>query len=136
MSNLVKRFALSDAPDKKAVQRQSTSSVEAESPPFELSPLCTDTAQPSTSKIELNDYDFDSESDYDSSEETSPSKQSKWIGNIHSVNIDTEEFKSLPADVRYDILTDLKDTRKQNSWGRIHEMPPVSFLCVCCLIII
>lgn len=125
MSNLVKRFALSDAPDKKAVQRQSTSSVEAESPPFELSPLCTDTAQPSTSKIELNDYDFDSESDYDSSEESSPSKQSKWIGNIHSVNIDTEEFKSLPADVRYDILTDLKDTRKQNSWGRIHEMPPV-----------
>ncbi|XP_043464302.1 DNA excision repair protein ERCC-5 [Leptopilina heterotoma] len=128
MSNLVKRFALSDASDKKAVQKQSTSSVEPESTvaiPFELNPLYTETAQPSTSKIELNDYDFDSESDFDSSEESSPTKQSKWIGNIHSVNIDTEEFKSLPADVRYDILTDLKDTRKQNSWGRIHEMPPV-----------
>ena len=83
--------------------------------------------QPSTSKTQSGDFDFDYESDYDSSEELSPRKQSKWMGNIHSVNVDSNDFKSLPADVRYDILTDLKETRKQNSWGRIHEMPQVCF---------
>lgn len=60
-----------------------------------------------------------------SSEEDSPRKQTKWAGNIHSVDVNTEEFKNLPADVRYDILTDLKETRKQNSWGKLHEMPEV-----------
>ncbi|XP_024939553.1 DNA repair protein complementing XP-G cells homolog isoform X2 [Cephus cinctus] len=65
--------------------------------------------------------DYDSGSD--SSEEISPRRLTKWTGNIHNVDVDSEEFKALPADVRYDILTDLKETRKQNSWGRLHEMP-------------
>ena len=76
----------------------------------------------STSKLNLDDY-IDSD---DSELELSPRKQTKWAGNIHSVDVNTEEFKNLPADVRYDILTDLKETRKQNSWGRIHELPAVS----------
>lgn len=75
---------------------------------------------PSTSKAELSISD-DYESD--SSSESSPRKQTKWVGNIHNVNVASAEFKGLPADVRYDILTDLKETRKQNSWGRLHEMP-------------
>lgn len=77
---------------------------------------------PSTSKMEssYND-DFNS----DSSDEPSPKKQTKWIGNIHNVDVTSNEFKALPADVRYEILTDLKETRKQNSWGRLHEMPEV-----------
>lgn len=78
---------------------------------------------PSTSKVELtvsDDYDSDS------SVELSPRKQTKWIGNIHSVDVSSSEFRSLPADVRYEILTDLKETRKQNSWGRLHEMPEES----------
>lgn len=66
----------------------------------------------------------DDDSD-DASVELSPRKQSKWMGNIHSVDVTSSEFKALPADVRYDILTDLKETRKQNSWGRLHEMPQV-----------
>ena len=78
---------------------------------------------PSTSKfVDSEDY-INSD---DEQLETSPRKQTKWMGNIHSVNLDNEEFKNLPADVRYDILTDLKETRKQNSWGRIHELPKVS----------
>lgn len=36
------------------------------------------------------------------------------------------QFRNLPADVRHEILTDLKETRKQNSWGRIHELPKQS----------
>ncbi|XP_071868805.1 rad2 superfamily protein mus201 isoform X2 [Bombus fervidus] len=78
---------------------------------------------PSTSKAELSHSD---DCNSDSSDEPSPRKQTKWIGNIHSVDVTSAEFKTLPADVRYEILTDLKETRKQSSWGRLHEMPEES----------
>lgn len=78
---------------------------------------------PSVSNVQS--YVDDSEHDSDSLVELSPRKQSKWTGNIHNVDVTSNEFKALPADVRYDILTDLKETRKQNSWGRLHEMPQV-----------
>ncbi|NP_001153363.1 mutagen-sensitive 201 [Nasonia vitripennis] len=71
----------------------------------------------------VGDSDDYMDSDDEIQTELSPRKQTKWMGNIHSVDVNTEEFKNLPADVRYDILTDLKETRKQNSWGRIHELP-------------
>lgn len=71
----------------------------------------------------------DDQYDSDTLVELSPRKQSKWMGNIHSVDVTSNEFKALPADVRYDILTDLKETRKQNSWGRLHEMPQVCNKC-------
>lgn len=78
--------------------------------------------EPSTSRTQLSlSDDYDS----DSSVELSPRKQTKWIGNIHNVDVSSAEFKALPADMRYEILTDLKETRKQNSWGRLHEMPEV-----------
>ncbi|XP_043793028.1 DNA excision repair protein ERCC-5 homolog [Apis laboriosa] len=78
---------------------------------------------PSTSKAESSSNDV---YDSDSSDELSPRKQTKWIGNIHNVDVTSAEFKDLPADVRYEILTDLKETRKQSSWGRLHEMPEES----------
>ncbi|KAG5306890.1 ERCC5 protein, partial [Acromyrmex insinuator] len=74
----------------------------------------------------LQSYVDDDQDDSDSSVELSPRKQSKWMGNIHNVDVTSNEFKALPADVRYDILTDLKETRKQNSWGRLYEMPQES----------
>ncbi|EZA58905.1 DNA repair protein complementing XP-G cells [Ooceraea biroi] len=76
---------------------------------------------PSTSNVQTNISD--DEDDSDTSLKRSPRKQSKWIGNIHSIDVTSSEFKALPADVRYDILNDLKETRKQNSWSRLHEMP-------------
>lgn len=45
------------------------------------------------------------------------------FADLHSVDVTCDEFKTLPADVRHDILTELKETRKQSSWGRIHLMP-------------
>ncbi|XP_003491427.1 DNA repair protein complementing XP-G cells isoform X2 [Bombus impatiens] len=78
---------------------------------------------PSTSKAESSHSD---DCNSDSSDEPSPKKQTKWSGNIHSVDVTSAEFKTLPADVRYEILTDLKETRKQSSWGRLHEMPEES----------
>lgn len=80
---------------------------------------------PSTSKAQIYISDNGDEDDSNTSVELSPRKQSKWMGNIHSVDVTSNEFKALPADVRYDILTDLKETRKQNSWGRLHEIPQV-----------
>ncbi|KAI4499427.1 hypothetical protein M0802_005323 [Mischocyttarus mexicanus] len=74
----------------------------------------------------MDEKDYISSDDSDSSMQLSPRKQTKWMGNIHSVDLSTAEFKSLPADVRYDILTDLKETRKQSSWGRLYEMPEES----------
>jgi len=44
---------------------------------------------------------------------------------IHSVDFSSETFRCLPTEVQHEILLQLKDTRKQNSWGRIHEMPQV-----------
>ncbi|OXU18387.1 hypothetical protein TSAR_010302 [Trichomalopsis sarcophagae] len=76
---------------------------------------------PSTSTCGDSDDYMDSDDELQT--QLSPRKQTKWMGNIHSVDVNTEEFKNLPADVRYDILTDLKETRKQNSWGRMHELP-------------
>ncbi|XP_063973946.1 uncharacterized protein LOC135160830 [Diachasmimorpha longicaudata] len=73
--------------------------------------------------LALDSTSDDTESD---SDELSPRKQSKWRGNIHTVDITSEDFRNLPPDVRYDILTDLKETRKQNSWGRLHEIPEES----------
>lgn len=46
--------------------------------------------------------------------------------NIQSIDVNSKHFKGLPADVRHDILTDLKDMRKQSSWGRLHELPAQS----------
>lgn len=42
---------------------------------------------------------------------------------LHSIDINSEEFLSLPPDMRHDILTELKETRKQNSWAKLHLMP-------------
>lgn len=43
--------------------------------------------------------------------------------NIHKIDITSSHFKSLPADMRHDILFDLKETRKQSNWGRLRELP-------------
>nr|XP_022914076.1 DNA repair protein complementing XP-G cells homolog isoform X1 [Onthophagus taurus]XP_022914077.1 DNA repair protein complementing XP-G cells homolog isoform X1 [Onthophagus taurus] len=73
------------------------------------------------------EYSSESESEtesssYDTTESSSPSKS--W--DLHSIDEKSTQFKSLPADVRHEILTELKETRKQNSWGRIHELPTQS----------
>ncbi|XP_060531638.1 DNA excision repair protein ERCC-5 homolog [Cylas formicarius] len=70
-----------------------------------------------------NSYCNDSDNDSDEDEQKcSPSKQ--W--DLHTIDMESIQFKSLPVDVRHEILTDLKETRKQSSWGRIHEIPKIS----------
>ncbi|XP_066903980.1 DNA excision repair protein ERCC-5 isoform X2 [Halyomorpha halys] len=57
------------------------------------------------------------ESDLDSDREVFRYKD------LHSIDINSEEFLSLPPDMRHDILTELKETRKENSWAKLHLMP-------------
>lgn len=45
---------------------------------------------------------------------------------LHSVDIHSEQFKQLPPEIRHEILSELIETKKQNSWTRIHEMPEVN----------
>lgn len=45
---------------------------------------------------------------------------------LHSIDTKSPYFLSLPLETRHEILTELKETRKQSSWGRIHELPKKS----------
>ncbi|XP_046401963.1 DNA excision repair protein ERCC-5 [Ischnura elegans] len=49
-------------------------------------------------------------------------KLSSWV-DPHEVDLQSESFKALPVEVRHEILTDLKEARKESSWGRLHKMP-------------
>lgn len=46
--------------------------------------------------------------------------------NLQTIDVTSKHFLSLPADVRHEILTDIKGMRKQSSWGRLHELPEES----------
>ncbi|KAK8380780.1 hypothetical protein O3P69_008013 [Scylla paramamosain] len=48
------------------------------------------------------------------------------LPNLHHFNFDSEEFKNLPLEAKHEILTELQDTRKQNSWANINDMPQQS----------
>ncbi|KAJ8960720.1 hypothetical protein NQ318_020012 [Aromia moschata] len=65
-----------------------------------------------------------SSSEDDDSEDTDSSPTKHW--DLHTIDMSSSHFRSLPVDVRHEILTDLKETRKQSSWGRLHEMPKQS----------
>lgn len=43
--------------------------------------------------------------------------------NLQAIDVKSSHFQSLPADIRHEILSDIKETRKQSSWGRLHELP-------------
>lgn len=58
----------------------------------------------------------------DSSFDESNSRNT-YNSNIQAIDVKSKEFLQLPADVRHEILVDIKETRKQSSWGRLHELP-------------
>lgn len=49
-----------------------------------------------------------------------------YLANLQQIDVTSAYFKSLPADIRHNILYDMKEARKQSSWGRLHEMPTES----------
>lgn len=42
------------------------------------------------------------------------------------MDLNSEHFKNMPLKEKYDLLVELKETRKMNSWGRLHELPKKS----------
>lgn len=69
-----------------------------------------------------DDYTNTSASTDDSSyDESNP--RNAYNTNILAIDVKSKDFQQLPADVRHDILVDIKETRKQSSWGRLHELP-------------
>nr|XP_045596661.1 DNA excision repair protein ERCC-5 homolog [Procambarus clarkii] len=45
------------------------------------------------------------------------------LPNLHQFDFESKEFKSLAIETQHEILCELQDTRKQNSWSSINEMP-------------
>ncbi|XP_077300110.1 rad2 superfamily protein mus201 [Arctopsyche grandis] len=65
----------------------------------------------------------------DSSDEEVTDKESissKYQIDLHSFDVNSDYFKALSAKEKHDLLTELKETRKANSWGRINELPTQS----------
>lgn len=57
------------------------------------------------------------------SEEESSSSS---VADLHSVDMESDNFKNLPVKEKYELLIELKETRKLNSWGKLHELPKKS----------
>ncbi|KAI5640699.1 XPG i-region domain-containing protein [Phthorimaea operculella] len=64
--------------------------------------------------------------DIESESESEDEDSSGSIIDMHSVDVESETFKNLPVKEKYNLLLDLKETRKMNSWGKIHELPKKS----------
>lgn len=66
----------------------------------------------------------ESYTDIEESDESIDEKQRTiYNSNLKAIDVKSSHFQSLPADIRHEILTDIKETRKQSSWGRLHELP-------------
>jgi hypothetical protein len=74
-------------------------------------------------KTEMNDDDM-GDSDSDSEREDVLGKLDiDHSTDIHLVNLDRDEFRSLSAEQKYEVLVELREKRKQSSWAKINEMP-------------
>lgn len=58
--------------------------------------------------------------------EDEASSSSGSIVDLHTIDLESQNFKTLPAKEKYDLLLELKETRKMNSWGKLHELPKKS----------
>lgn len=86
----------------------------------ELPPAST--TQYSEADSEMEDMDSSANATSDSSFDESTARHS-YNASLQAIDVRSQHFKNLPADIRHEILTDIKETRKQSSWGRLHELP-------------
>ena len=47
----------------------------------------------------------------------------KNVSDVYEVDVTSSRFASLPTNLQYEVLNDLKGKRKQNSWAKLHQMP-------------
>lgn len=48
------------------------------------------------------------------------------IVDLHTMDLESEDFKNMPSKEKYELLLELKETRKMNSWGKLHTLPKKS----------
>ena len=48
------------------------------------------------------------------------------VEDVYQVDVKSRQFLSLPKELQYQVLNDLKGKRKQNSWAVMHQMPKVA----------
>lgn len=72
-------------------------------------------------KVDLNKSDETSEDTTE--DDCSIDEESSYYKNLKSIDVNSVHFKTLPADIRYDILQEITETRKHASWGTLHELP-------------
>ncbi|XP_047514464.1 DNA excision repair protein ERCC-5 isoform X1 [Pieris napi] len=90
--------------------------------------------QISPKKINTNENDEDifklpalpqkeTKSDTESDDEDTSSASTV---DLHTVDLESQDFKNMPSKEKYDLLLELKETRKMNSWGKLHTLPKKS----------
>lgn len=103
---------LNGSPSKKVVAQKNE---DEENDLFKLPPIQDDpTKDGSHTDISESDESFDEK------------HRTVYNHNIQAIDVKSSYFQSLPADIRHEILSDIKETRKQSSWGRLHELPAES----------
>ncbi|XP_030838334.1 DNA repair protein complementing XP-G cells isoform X2 [Strongylocentrotus purpuratus] len=45
---------------------------------------------------------------------------------LGELDIESESFKALPVEVQHELITELQESSKKNSWARMHQLPKVS----------
>jgi DNA excision repair protein ERCC-5 len=71
-----------------------------------------------------DDQDADSDSDREGvSDEILQRLNIDHRTDIHQVDLEGDAFKALPTEQQYEVLMELRERRKQNSWAKLHEMP-------------
>lgn len=79
---------------------------------------------PLTSDNNLLDESATSSIPTDSSVDTAETETRRHYNvNLGTIDVNSTKFKNLPADIRVEILNDIKETRKQSSWGHLHKLP-------------
>lgn len=92
-----------------------TDDNDADNDLFKLPPMKEDLLQ--NTDESYTDITTESDSSFDEKHRT------QYNHNLQSIDVKSSYFQSLPADIRHEILSDIKETRKQSSWGRLHELP-------------
>jgi hypothetical protein len=88
---------------------------------FELPPLPAE--DPNSSRL-----NYESDSDSEQEEFKEDLLRQLNATDIHHMDVSSREFKSLPKELQYEVLSELTtpESRKQNSWSKMHEMPKSS----------
>ncbi|KAK4310651.1 hypothetical protein Pmani_017797 [Petrolisthes manimaculis] len=98
--------------------------IKQEKDMFELPPL----PQPLSNKPKPETTQDSSETNIkteeeDSEDETENHMKDLNLPNLHQFEFESDAFQKLPIDARHEILTELQDTRKQDSWSTLNQMP-------------